>query len=402
MRIAIFHNLPSGGAKRTVYETVRRLATRHHVEVFTLTTANHSFADIRPHVEGYRIFSFNPVTVLPSPYGRVNPLIRLIDLLRLRILYHKIARHIDRIGFDVVLVHPCRFENSPSIIGDLQGPPSVYYCHEPLRLGYEESPPRSYYKTHVKRRQILDSVDPLPGLYYKLLRRTDRYNARSADKLLVNSEFIREAVQRIYRVDGNVCYHGVDTQLFRPLHREKNPVLLSVGSLTPLKGFDFLIKAIARLPIDRRPPFVIASNFQNLPERDYLRLLAAELEVELILLRGVTDDRLRELYNEAAVVVYAPVREPFGLVPLEAMACETPVVGVQEGGLQESIVHEHSGFLVKRDPEQFASAVLCLLDSPALASDFGRNGRIHVKRHWTWDKATTRLEEHLKASAKFQ
>ena len=58
MRIAIFHNLTSGGAKRALYEEVKRLATRHIVEIYTLSCANHDFADVRPFVNAHRIYQF--------------------------------------------------------------------------------------------------------------------------------------------------------------------------------------------------------------------------------------------------------------------------------------------------------------------------------------------------------
>lgn len=78
-------------------------------------------------------------------------------------------------------------------------------------------------------------------------------------------------------------------------------------------------------------------------------------------------DQLVLEYNKAQICVYAPVLEPLGLVPLESMACGTPVVGVREGGVLESIVHEQTGLLTERDPAQFAGAVQHLLSNPALA-----------------------------------
>jgi glycosyltransferase involved in cell wall biosynthesis len=206
---------------------------------------------------------------------------------------------------------------------------------------------------------------------------------------------MRAAVGQVYGIDPTVSYHGIDAQMFRPLPIEKQPMLLSVGSLTPLKGFDFLIQAISRLPREARLPLTIASNFQNPPEREYLTALARDLQVELSLLANITDSRLVELYNQARLTLYAAVREPLGLVPLESMACGTPVVAVREGGVQETVLHERTGLLVERDAEQFAQALRRLLADAPLRAEYGRSGRQHVLEHWTWDRAVDTLEHDL-------
>ena len=100
-------------------------------------------------------------------------------------------------------------------------------------------------------------------------------------------------------------------------------------------------------------------------------------------------------FNQARFCVYAPVLEPFGLVPLEAMACGSAVVGVCEGGVKESVVHQQTGLLVERDPVKFAEAIRFLLANPALAAKYGCNGREHVIKNWTWSQSTAKLEDHL-------
>jgi glycosyltransferase involved in cell wall biosynthesis len=188
--------------------------------------------------------------------------------------------------------------------------------------------------------------------------------------------------------------------LFQPLDLPKESVLLSVGSLTPLKNFDFLIKALGALPVNRRPALWIASNFQNPPERAFLENLAQQLEVELKLLGNISDAELVRLYNTASITVYAPIREPFGLVPLESMACGTPVVAVAEGGMQETILNGTTGYLVERSVEQFSEAVLTLLENQSMAEEMGAAGRQHVLQHWTWDNAAERLETFLADTAR--
>lgn len=397
MRIAVYHNLLSGGAKRALAELTRRLARRHEIDVYSLSCSSHDFADLRPFVRQYRVFPFEPLPLLRSPFGRLNQAARTADLLRLNRLNRQIAQEIERGEYDVVFVHPCQFETSPSLLAHLRHIPSVYFCQEPLRRVHEPAPWRPYDQPASRARQLMDQVDPLIRLYYGTVRRVDHRNARGAGRVLVNSEFIQSAASRIYELDAHVSYLGVDSEMFRPLSLPRKGFILSVGSLTPLKGFDFLIGAVARVPQAQRPPLVIASNFENPPERDYLQRLASEGGVELRLLSRVSDDELVRLYNEAAAVAYAAVREPFGLVPLEAMACGTPVVAVREGGVRETVVDEETGLLVERETKPFATALSRLLAGPQLAADYGRQGRELVLRRWTWDEAAARVEEHLQA-----
>lgn len=396
MRIALYHNLPSGGAKRTLNESTRKLATRHHIDVFTLASANHEFADVRPYVVNHFVFPFEARHLLDSPFGRLNQLLRFLDLRTLNKMARFIAQEIDRGNYDVVLVHPCQFEKSPSILSYLKTP-SVYYCQEPLRQLYEPAPFRPYNGDESARRQWLNRIDPLPPLYFNTLKRNDRRNTRSAGKVLVNSKFIQSSMTQIYGVDTAVSYHGIDADLFHPMQIEKGNFVLSVGSLTPLKGFDFIIEGLAKLPSTSRPPLIIVSNFQNPPEKAYLEALAARLKVSLQLLTNISDEKLVELYNRAKLVAYTPLREPFGLVALEAMACSTPVVAVRDGGISETIVDGRTGTLVSRDATEFANAVSALLDNPSMAKDFGINGRTHILKHWTWERAAQTLESHLVA-----
>jgi glycosyltransferase involved in cell wall biosynthesis len=399
MKIALYHNLLSGGAKRSLHERVRRMGARHQIDVFSLSTAEHDFADLRPYVANYEILPFRPTPLFGSPFGRLNPALRILDLMRLDAVGRGLARKVERGSYDLLFVEPCRFVNSPSILFHARGLPSVFYCHEPLRLIYERMPFRPYDDRGSSLRRTLDRIDPLPRTYRSLLRRRDRRNLRSARKVLVNSEFVRGAVRKIYGVEAEVSRLGVDADLFHPLPSRRDGALLSVGSLTPLKGFDFLIRALGRLPVEVRPILRIVCNFQNPPERSYLEQLARDQGVRLEIRVGVTDADLVEAYNEAAFTVYAPIGEPFGLVPLESMACATPVVAVREGGIPETVVDGLVGLLADREEGRFSEAVRQLLTDSRRAKDYGRNARAHVIREWSWDRAAAALENHIASVA---
>lgn len=392
MRIAVYHNLPSGGAKRSLQEQLKRLGKRHHLEVFTLSSAEGEFADLRPFTAQHHVFDFKPLPLFRSPFGRLNQVLRLLDLRRLGRLNQTIGRRISSEGYDLAYINPCQFENAPSVLRYLPATPSIFYCQEPLRLVYEPMPARPYDPDAAPGRRLLNRLDPLPGAYRRAARRNDQTNVHRAGRVLVNSQFIRAAAQQIYGLDPTVCYLGVDANQFRPIALPKRDFLFSVGSLTPLKGVDFLIEALAKVPEGQRPELVIASNFQNAAERVFLHELAIEKKVALKLLHNVTDAQLVGLYNQACLTVYAPVREPFGFVSLETMACETPLVAVREGGVQETVLHEETGLLVERDPKQFAEAVCSLTADPRLRRQMGKAGRDHVLKRWTWEQSVERLE----------
>jgi glycosyltransferase involved in cell wall biosynthesis len=139
---------------------------------------------------------------------------------------------------------------------------------------------------------------------------------------------------------------------------------------------------------------MIISNYAEPRERAYLKELAATQGVDIRLHTGVGDEALVDAYNRAAMVAYAPVREPLGLVPLEAMACGTPVVGVREGGVAETVRHGETGLLAERDPAAFALAIQNLLDDEN-AQRFGILGRAYVRQKWGWEHAVEMLEQYL-------
>jgi glycosyltransferase involved in cell wall biosynthesis len=393
LRIALFHNLPSGGAKRTTYEQAKRLARCHKVDLFTLSTAEQEYADIRPFVGETAILPFRPGRLYRSPFGRLNQGVRIVDLLRLRRAMRALAEQINRGGYDVALVQPCMFTYSPTMLRGLRVP-SLYFRQDPVRWIHDPAIPRPYRKNSLVGRR-LDRIDPLYQGYRRLLIQEDTTSMRAATQVVTNSCFMRESLYRLHGVAPPVCYHGVDAELFRPLGLARRPFVVSAGAISPKKGFDFLIRSLASIPAASRPRLTVASNAAIQEELDYLAQLADDLDVAVDFRYLISDKELVRLYNQAVCTVFAPVMEPFGLVPLESMACGTPVVGIREGGVRETVIDGETGFLVDRDPTEFAAAIVRLLDDPVLAGRLGRQGRACVEERWGWEDAVARLEAHL-------
>ena len=129
--------------------------------------------------------------------------------------------------------------------------------------------------------------------------------------------------------------------------------------------------------------------------KDFLREFSVEKEVNLEIKEAISDDELVNLYNQATMVVFVPLMEPFGFIPLEAMACGTPVIGIREAGVRESIGDGQTGILIDRDPVELAQAIELLLSDKSLVEALRKRGFEDVNKNWTWEKATDRLEKNL-------
>ena len=193
MRIAIFHNLPSGGAKRSLYEWTCRLANDHEIDVYSLQTADHTFCDIRPFVSQYKVYEFASRSLFKSPFGRLNQLQRWRELDDLERLNRRIARQINLGGYDVLFANTCKFTFIPSLLQHVRIP-SVYYLHEPFGPGFVRKIDRPY-NAKKRWRGKLDSLDPLIWLYRHRLASIQARSVRGTTRLLANSHFTGECIQ---------------------------------------------------------------------------------------------------------------------------------------------------------------------------------------------------------------
>lgn len=395
MKIAVYHNLPSGGAKRALYEWLKRLSETHLLDVYTLSSADHDFCDIRPFARHHVIFPFIPHRSFEAPWGRLNRWQRWRDLHALAQLDRRIAEAIHQLDYDVVFINPCIYRFIP-VLSQFLNIPSVYYLHEPFGPTFVRNFERPYLKRENRWRTLSRGIDPFYQLYTRRLEHDRQQSLRQTTRVLANSQFTHKEMQQAYGIDAAVCSYGVNTQDFYPdLDVKKNGKVLSVGALTPRKGFDFLVKSLGHVAQADRPALTLACNAVHPQEHAYVTALARTHGVTLHLLERLETKALCRAYNQASLCVYAPVAEPFGLVPLEAMACGTPVVGVREGGVRESVIDGVTGLLVERDPEAFAEAVIRILSDEQLAARYGTQGRSMVMEQWTWETSTRRLEEHL-------
>ncbi len=384
MRLAVFHDLPSGGAKRALHAFVGQLSSAHQLDVFTPETAEETFCDLRPLVRAVHRYPFAPPG---HERWRGASLVRLVEdwrsmFVSLRRLHRRMAADIDAGGYDAVFVNQSQYTQSPYLLCDLLTP-SVYYCQEPRRASFEYGLKPSMDGGLAYRARL--------RLFESALTRNDIASARSASLVAVSSAYSAESVKRSYGIDARLCPLGVDFHTFRDQGLPRDRVVLSVGGLHPFKGHELVIRSVGLLPAGIRPSVRIIADRGPESEAERVREAAHRAGVELHVDRAVTDAALVDAYGRARLTVCAADLEPFGLVPLESMACATPVVAVREGGYRETVVDGRNGLLVERDPRALADAVERAMDGSTWPR-LSRSAQADARR-WSWDRAGERLVE---------
>jgi len=254
------------------------------------------------------------------------------------------------------------------------------------------------------------------GTAYHVSTWIERTAYQNADGVVAVSRSMKRDVHELYAVPHDrirVIHNGIDLQQYRPTLnlntlREYEidpdvPYVLFVGRITRQKGIIHLVNAIRFFHSGAQ--VVLCAGAPDTPE------IAKEMDAAVDRARVQSGHRIvwiREmlpkekvitLYTHAAIFVCPSVYEPFGIINLEAMACETPVVASAVGGIPEVVEHGETGLLVvpetisatevePRHPEQFsrdlAGAVNVLLDDPELRAAMARKARARVEREFSW------------------
>jgi glycosyltransferase involved in cell wall biosynthesis len=227
----------------------------------------------------------------------------------------------------------------------------------------------------------------------QLLRRVDQVVATCTDEV-AELRALGMAPDR-----ASVIPCGVDTSAFRPMARPggDRPRLLVIGRLVERKGVGNVIEALAQLPgVELTVAGGPAAELLGTdPQALRLQALAAELGVadRVCFLGGVSRAEVPALMAAADVVVAVPWYEPFGIVPLEAMACGRPVVGSRVGGLLDTIVPGLTGELVPpRRPDLLAPVLRDLLADPRRRLRYGVAGRARAVSTYQWRQVVAATE----------
>ncbi|WP_114938592.1 glycosyltransferase family 4 protein [Mucilaginibacter endophyticus] len=238
---------------------------------------------------------------------------------------------------------------------------------------------------------------------------------KEADQIIAECPQDREDLIQHYHADikkisivpcgfSQTEFYPVDKEIARKMLMIKSDekVLLQLGRMVPRKGIDNVIRSVASLKknAEKVKVLIVGGSQENMaestcPEYHRLSALAAELGIrdKVQFVGKKSREYLKFYYAAADIFITTPWYEPFGITPLEAMACGTPVIGSNVGGIKYSVVDGVTGALVPpKDAGKLARKVDELIGNEAILTEMGRNALKHVNENFTWKKIANEIE----------
>ncbi len=284
--------------------------------------------------------------------------------------------------YDVINAHfpPSQFIRN-------RNPRVLWYCHSPGRAAYD--------LYHARMQEYSFPVKAGHYLFTKVYRKINYDVVSRIECVLANSKNTQAQLKNYLNKDSCVLNPAVDPSEF---HNEAyDKYFFYPGRITPSKRIEYVIAAyrlFKQRNLTTHFKLVIAGGLQD-KDRWYLermRRLHSDIRVD------VPEEEFKELYSRCTAVLFSAMNEDFGIVPLEAMACQKPIISVNEGGPRESIIESKTGYLVT-SIEEMAQRMEYLSHHPDIVEKMGKTGRKHVVANFSWKHFLNEFEKHAKEVA---
>jgi glycosyltransferase involved in cell wall biosynthesis len=215
----------------------------------------------------------------------------------------------------------------------------ICYCHTPIRYAWDLFEEYTSNLTQYKKFLVQKTL--------KYIRKWDIQTLDRVDFFVANSNFVRERIRRIYNKTAKVIYPSVDVEKFE-LYEKKEEFYLTASRLVPYKKTKLIVEAFNEMPDKKLSVIGKGEEYQVLKKiaKPNIKILGYQ-----------PDEILVQYMQRAKAFVYAAV-EDFGIVPVEAMACGTPVLALNKGGAAETVINGITGVLFeKQSKEDIINAV---------------------------------------------
>ena len=407
MKIAVWHNLHSGGGSRALQYHIHGLVERgHQVEIWAADPDASGFMHLPLSVKLHKI-----ALVYDEHQSSLKERFASVffekdsNMKAMEKHCEKCALEINQGGFDVLFANSCFYYGVP-FISRFVNIPKLLYLGEPNRYLYEAMPeqvweaPEEISNKWRSKFWVYFFSNTWRTNKFRVYVREERKNFQAFDKVLVNSYFSMESCKRAYGLLSEVCYLGVDNVLFKQIKPvESKPYVVGLGGFYGHKNPELAIRSVGEVK-ENRPKLLWIGNMVD--EKYWLEMveLARLLKVTLEVKKMVTDQQLVELLSGAICMIYSSNLEPFGFAPLEANACGTPVIAVAEGGVRETIIHGKNGFLVNQNPKEIAQYISQLSENQELRLNISNFAIKNVKENWSLASCSERINEAVESMVK--
>jgi glycosyltransferase involved in cell wall biosynthesis len=245
---------------------------------------------------------------------------------------------------------------------------------------------RAEWLAEIRERSLVEYLEA--KLFLLVYRRVYADSLRHASAFVTISDEVHQRLLRDFQTDSRRIYLFIVPSQFRRIAREN--FFLWVSRVHPAKRLEFAIKAF-EIFYKRRTDFrlVVVGSLSKDAESERHRAYLSELvgyaesrRLPIEFRMDIARASVIECYARSFACLFTAVNEDLGLVPLEAMAAENPVISVNEGGPRETVVDGVTGYLVTSEDEM-AERMLYLATHPALTQEMGQRGREHVTAHFS-------------------
>ncbi|MCK5459562.1 glycosyltransferase [Candidatus Parcubacteria bacterium] len=218
---------------------------------------------------------------------------------------------------------------------------AIRNAKDKINVAYIHTPPRHLYDNYQLRlKEYKFFKRQIFKIFAAINRPRFKYYAKKMDILIANSKTVQNRIKKYLDLDSKIVNPPCDIEKFRWI--EQGDYYFSWARLYDTKRVDKIVEAFIKMP-DKK--LIVASGG---PELDKIKRMARGRD-NIKILGWISDEKLLNLLGNCLATIYIPLREDFGMTQVESMSAGKPIIGVDEAGLKETIIHQKTGLLLRQD-----------------------------------------------------
>jgi glycosyltransferase involved in cell wall biosynthesis len=282
-------------------------------------------------------------------------------------------------GYDIINAH-----GTPSEWIRNRNSPVVWYCHSPNREAFD------LYIWRMRRRKTFQKV--AFWLAISAFKIIEYSIVPKIEYIVANSKNTQNRIRKYLNRESEVLYPIFEQKRFEAGSYEK--YFFYPSRIAPEKRFEYAIEAFKKFKRERKGWKLIIAGYvsERKEHQEYYNKLLTMCDEDIKILPNVSEDKMKELYENAYCILFTPIDEDFGMVPLEGFMARKPCIAVNEGGPRETIENGKDGFLVN-SIDEMAEKMVYLADRPEVVEEMGKKGKEKLKGKFSEKRFFSRLKE---------